>query len=398
MLTFFRFSLYLQICMKAKVNRELFFYLNAFLGDIAVGLNIICVPLLAIKLGATPFVLGFTGFLASLTYLLFSPLFGSLSERKDPLFFTLIGSFLFALSSLTLVFFHTIPLIFLVMGIVGFATSMLWSPLEVWIARTTRNLKIAIGYYNLSWCLGLSLGTLLSGYLFQKNWRYPLIALTITCLLLLIFLLLCPRVPPSVKAKESSKEKDERNPFVVVGWTANFIGWFTLGVLRYLFPRLAVDLHISSFTLGSLNFLMSISTAISSFGLGYLAWLHRRLSFLIAIQLLMGAGFIIIYLTSSLPFFYLSFFILGISIGVAYFFSLFHSLEGEEGKGQRSGIHESIVGAGGLLGPLTGGIVAQHFNIRTPFLLCTLVLFIGILFEIMYYLHGRRNKSKIWGV
>ena len=371
--------------MKTATQRSSLFYLAAFLGDIAVGLNIISIPLLAIRLNAPPFVLGLIGFLASFVYLLFSPLFGTLSERNNPFYFALAGSLLFASTGIFIIFFHTIPLIFLAMGIFGLATSMLWSPLEVWIARTTENLKIAVGYYNLSWCIGLSIGTFLSGYLFQLDWRFPFLALSLTCLLLFFSLFYCPKVSSPVEVEEYVKEKGKTSPFVVIGWTANFIAWFTMGVLRYLFPKLAVDLDISSFTIGALNFLMGISIATSSYGIGYLPKLHYRLSFLISTQLLMIIGFLFVFLTSSVPLFYLSFFIFGFSIGVAYFYSLFHSLESEEGKGKKSGIHESIVGAGGLLGPLSGGALAQHTNIRMPFALCVLVLLLGIFFEFYYY-------------
>ena len=376
--------------MKTATKRSSLFNLIAFLGDIAVGLNIISIPLLAIKQNATPFVLGFIGFLASLIYLIFSPIFGTLSERKDPFYFTVAGTLLFAFAGIFILFFHTIPLIFLAMGIFGLATSMLWSPLEVWIARTTDNLKLAVSYYNLSWCIGLSIGTLLSGYLFQLDWRFPFIALVYTNLLIIVILLLCPRVPPPSVVEEYWEGNGKTSPFVIVGWTANFIAWFTIGVLRYLFPKLAVGLDISPSTIGALNFLMGISIASSSYGIGYLPKLHFRLSFLISIQLLMMIGFLIVYLTSSVPLFYLSFFLFGFSIGVAYFYSLFHSLESEEGQGKKSGIHESIVGAGGLLGPLTGGALAQKTNIRMPFILCIAVLLLGILFEIVYF----RRASK----
>ncbi len=370
-----------------REKRSFFFYLNAFLGDIAVGLNMICVPLLAIKMGATPFVLGFTGFLASLAYLIFSPLFGTLAERKNPLYLTVIGCLLFAFSSLFLVFFHTISFILLVMGLVGLGTSMFWSPLEVWIARTTKDLKRAVGFFNLSWCIGLSIGSLLSGFLFQLDWRLPLLSVSFSCFLTVLFLFLCPKAPPPSFVKETNPQtpSQRRNPFVVIGWTANFLGWFTIGTLRYLFPKLAVDLNITPSTIGLLTFVLSISQAVSSYSIGYMTRWHYNFGFLLLIQIIMIFGFLIIFFSSATPLFFLAFILLGISIGIAYFFSLFYSLESEEDKGQKSGIHESIVGAGGLMGPLLGGIVAQYSHIRMSFALCIFVLLLGIFLEMVYF-------------
>lgn len=377
-------------------KRFFFFYLNAFLGDIAVGLNMICVPLLAIKMGASPFVLGFTGFLASLTYLIFSPIFGRLADRGNPLYPTVIGCLLFALSSLSLILFHSIPLILSIMGVVGLGTSMFWSPLEVWIARTADDLKKAVSYFNLSWCIGLSIGSLLSGFLFQIDWRLPLLLVALSCLLIVIFLFLAPRVPPPLPqevADDITNDKN-RNPFVLIGWTANFVGWFTIGTLRYLFPKLAVELNISPSTIGMLTFVMAIFQAISSYGIGYMVRWHYNLGFLLLVQIVMIFGFLIIFFSSSTPLFFLAFILLGICIGIAYFFSLFYSLESEEGKGQKSGIHESIVGAGGLFGPLLGGTVAQFSNLRMPFALCILVLLIGIFLEITFYYKGFKGGAR----
>ncbi|MBC7327595.1 MFS transporter [bacterium] len=373
--------------------RHIFFYLNAFLGDIAVGLNMICIPLLAIKMQASPVVLGFTGFLSSLTYLTFSPIFGRLADRKNPLYLTSLGCALFASSALFLVFFPSIPLILLIMGLVGLGTSMFWSPLEVWIARTTSDLRKSIGYFNLSWCVGLSIGSLLGGYLFQKDWRFPLFSIAFSCLLIIFFLFFCPKVSPPQEVKEVNDEpnsgESKRNPFILIGWTANFVGWFTIGTLRYLFPKLAVELNISPFTIGLLTFTMAIFQAISSYGVGFMVMFHYNLGFLLIVQFLMMLGFLIIILSSSIPLFFLSFTLLGICIGIAYFFSLFYSLESEEGKGHKSGIHESIVGAGGLLGPLLGGIVAQYSNLRMPFTLCIFILSVGMLLEVIWYNMGK---------
>lgn len=344
----------------------------------------ICIPLLAIKMGATPFLLGLTGFLASFSYLTFSPLFGRLADRENPLYITVIGCLLFALSTLLLIFFHSIPLILLLMGVVGLGTSMFWSPLEVWIARTVEDLKKAVGYFNLSWCIGLSIGSLLSGFLFQWDWRLPLLLVASSCGLIIVLLFLCPKAPPQVLLQDVSSNKT-RNPFILIGWTANFVGWFTIGTLRYLFPKLAVDLAISPSTLGLLTFAMSISQAISSYGIGHMVRWHYHLGFLLLVQIVMILGFLIIIFSSSIPLFFLAFVLLGTCIGIAYFFSLFYSLESEEGKGQKSGIHESIVGAGGLLGPLLGGTVAQYSTIRMPFALCILVLLLGMLLEVIYY-------------
>jgi MFS family permease len=51
-------------------------------------------------------------------------------------------------------------------------------------------------------------------------------------------------------------------------------------------------------------------------------------------------------------------------------------------KGKGTGLHESIVGAGALSGPILGGVAAQFAGLRAPYLLCLVVLFVAVIVEI----------------
>jgi MFS family permease len=43
-------------------------------------------------------------------------------------------------------------------------------------------------------------------------------------------------------------------------------------------------------------------------------------------------------------------------------------------KGKGTGLHESILGSGVVLGPLLGGIMAHSVGLRAPYILCLVVL------------------------
>ena len=43
-------------------------------------------------------------------------------------------------------------------------------------------------------------------------------------------------------------------------------------------------------------------------------------------------------------------------------------------KGKGSGLHESILGGGAVLGPILGGVAAQYVGLRAPYFLCIGVL------------------------
>ncbi len=66
---------------------------------------------------------------------------------------------------------------------------------------------------------------------------------------------------------------------------------------------------------------------------------------------------------------------------MVYFSSIFYSLNNLEGKGQKSGIHEAVLGTGLLLGPLVGGTIAEAFTLRSPYVLAIFVIGAAICVE-----------------
>jgi len=269
------------------------------------------------------------------------------------------------------------------MGLMGAGMAMFWSPIEAWIAKVSDNLPKSLGYFNISWCAGISVGSLMGGVLFEINWRLPFIFTALFSLITIFFLYYCPRalLTPILQNVIEKKTDKLENPFILVAWIGNFIAWFGIGTIRYLFPKLAVSLGITPFILGVLMFLLTGIQAFISYVLGRISKWHDRFNFLIFAQILMGIGFLIPYFASSTLMFFCAFTLIGVGIGVVYFFSIYYSLAAGHSMGERGGVHEALVGLGGLVGPLMGGIVAQNFNIRAPFLLCTMMMLGGIVIE-----------------
>ena len=349
----------------------------------------IAVPLLAIRMNASPLILGFTGFFFSLFYLSFSPLFGKLSDRvglddRTRAFpFTVIGCIILLFSATFFPFSSSFAHIFILMGLTGIGMAMFWSPLEVWITKTSDDLLKSLSLFNVFWCAGISVGSLISGILFQINWHFPFLFIGIFYLAAIFFLYRCPRVSSTqiFHNVEDGKEKRVKDFFLHIGWIANFIAWFGIGILRYLFPKLAVTLGITPFMIGVLMFLLGATQSLIFYIMGHTSGWQHRLNFLILMQLVMCGGFLILCFSSSLFLFFPAFILFGAGVGVSYFSSLYYSLESKYEKGERSGIHELIVGAGGLVGPLLGGIAAQHFSLRAPFILCIAIMIGGIVLE-----------------
>lgn len=95
------------------------------------------------------------------------------------------------------------------------------------------------------------------------------------------------------------------------------------------------------------------------------------------------AGLLVISIVSHVVWLGGAMILLGLSAGVTYFSSIFYSLYGSTAKGKHSGIHEAVLGIGGLFGPLAGGLLAANLGIRAPYALAAVVVMVAIAVEIV---------------
>jgi MFS family permease len=65
---------------------------------------------------------------------------------------------------------------------------------------------------------------------------------------------------------------------------------------------------------------------------------------------------------------------IGLSCSVTYYSSLYYAVHLLKKKGRGTGLHESILGGGAVLGPILGGVAAQYTGLRAPYFLCIVVL------------------------
>jgi hypothetical protein len=67
---------------------------------------------------------------------------------------------------------------------------------------------------------------------------------------------------------------------------------------------------------------------------------------------------------------------------MTYYSSLYYSVRLLKRKGKGTGLHESILGSGVVLGPLLGGAAALSAGMRAPYILCLSVLAGAIIIEL----------------
>ena len=110
---------------------------------------------------------------------------------------------------------------------------------------------------------------------------------------------------------------------------------------------------------------------------------HFKTLHLLGAQFLLGGGVLVLLLSSQPILFASGFIMIGTSGSVTYYSSLYYAVHLLRAKGKGSGLHESILGGGAVLGPILGGIAAQYEGLRAPYLLCLVVLCMAIIVELI---------------
>jgi predicted MFS family arabinose efflux permease len=101
---------------------------------------------------------------------------------------------------------------------------------------------------------------------------------------------------------------------------------------------------------------------------------HFRRRYLFGAQALAAVGLSTIYLSSSPFLFGLALIAIGLSASITYYSSLFYGIRLSTQIGKGTGFHESILSMGALAGPILGGLGAQFYGLRAPYLICLVFL------------------------
>lgn len=385
------------------------FYLSALIVDMALGAVLLCVPLFAIKrFDVSPLFLGYIGTLGALFYSSFVIVFGRLCDRLNRKVILFLGCILFSVTYTIMPHLKHQAWILVVYPFGSVAMAMFWPSIQSWIAlgKDERRLLGDIGKFNISWSMGLMLGPLIGGFLFQINDHAPFIFASSLIILAIILLskqpLVLEKKKPegetiTISGEQTNINRPASQKLLYVAWVANLASWFTIGMIRNQFPKLGVFLGISPVLIGTLIFAMGFSQT----GMFFLLIRSRRWQFktisIIPLQALASLGLLMIFLNRLTSVLFLGFIFLGLCSGMTYFSSIFYSLYGHQDKGRKSGLHEGFLGAGILFGPLLGGLAAQEFGLRAPYLVAFILIWAAIAVEIAIIrgLWGKTPKNYI---
>jgi len=262
----------------------------------------------------------------------------------------------------------------------GFCLCIYWPSLQAWIAdrQTGAGLARNIGSFNLSWTAATLAGPILSGSLYSIYPRLPffIAAAIAVVLFFLVFATVQDNSPVSVErvAPADMVASKWRRRFLYAAWVANFASWFILANARYQFPKLARELNVSPDIIGVLLGFLGFALFLGFYLLRRTDRWHFTRNFLLGAQVLAMAGILLIAISKDPTLFALAFLMIGLCCSMTYYSSLYYAVHLLKKKGRGSGLHESILGGGAVLGPILGGVAAQYAGLRAPYFLCFAVL------------------------
>jgi len=362
------------------IDEKMTMRLAPFGMDVVFSIYYLAAPLLLIDLKANPIQLGLVGTLASLVHMSMAHLMGRLSDRLGRRRLIIAAPAILLSTCLLMTQVREVWIILALSVVNGLCLAIYWPSLQAWIAdrQTGSGLARGIGDFNLSWTAATLAGPILSGSLYSVYAGLPFLVAAGIALMLFLFVFTTVHergLSATEKVERQDRETSHRHRrFLFAAWAANFASWFILGNGRYQFPKLARELNLSPHMIGLLIGFLGFALFSGFFLLRRTDRWHFRRTFLFGAQALGLVGISLIIISSQPAMFATAFAMIGLCCSVTYYSSLYYAVHLLKKKGKGSGLHESIVGGGAVLGPILGGVAAQYAGLRAPYFLCIAVL------------------------
>lgn len=272
----------------------------------------------------------------------------------------LVGSQLdFAAGQVVLVVAYTVALLFT------------WPALEALTSdgETRAGVQRMVGIYNCTWASGAALAFFGGGRLFDLSnqlavfWLPAMLFAAQFGLASWLRRKMVPASSPGGMAEPAHPEAVafhqpvRPQTFLKMAWLANPFAYVAINTLFAVMPSIAAQLGLTPTQAGWFGSIW----LFGRFGAFVLLWQwagwHYRFRWMLAAFVGLVASFIVIVLAPSLWAVAGAQLVFGLATGMAYYASLFYSMDvGTESKGEHGGLHEAAIGAGIFGGPAIGAL------------------------------------------
>ena len=254
-------------------------------------------------------------------------------------------------------------------------------------------IRISSGLFIFSWTLGLAIGPIISGLIYELNPNIGFIIVILMSILMFILFYMSRHLHLK-NNKHKWEEAFTRAPRykVYIGWLILFVGASVLHTLRFMFidygiKEIGLSKELASFLSGSLAGFMAIGSLISAF---YIKFLERKRVFTI-IGLLTPIALSIILITNNFYLLLMSFLFLGLVSGFGYFFGLYYALADQENSTSNVAINETLTGTAALIMPFIFGYIASNLSYFMAFLFMMIISL--ICYTIAIYIMWQKKRT-----
>jgi len=223
------------------------------------------------------------------------------------------------------------------------------------------NVPQRLGIYNLVWSLSGTLGFFISGFIFTWNADSVLWITGLVHAAQLAWIFYHRgrhRIEGSTAMQvphTGNRQPPEIKHYLTrLSWLSNSLGYFLAGAFSALTPHLGEKLALSQ----SWTIWLGASL-LGARGLGFILfwkWEGWHFSKAWSLTALWSAPLLlaVVFFSPSIVVVATACLLLGLSVGLSYYMSIYYSLDARDEKGEQGGLHESIIGMGILIGPLVG--------------------------------------------
>jgi len=390
-------------------RRLLPLFITIFIFSLGVGIVTPIIPLLAQSLGASYTEVGLVGTSYSIIFIMFAALSGKLSDRVGRRVLILISAVLNALAAVLYLVARDVNEIILIRTLEGLSWAAFWPSVEALtteIASASASGR-AMGLSSASYGAGFAFGSLLGGSIastigYRNTFYFYLLPSMIAALTISIWFKDVRVVYVSKGDRHVTSQSNElkmnlweSRPFLLSNAIAASYT-FVLGTLLTLFSVYAKGLGVEVFWIGVLFTLFWIGRIVSSMSAGRLSDRVGRRSILIPALIGCAIASLLAAISLGIELLSISMVIMGISIGAVFpvAVALISDNVHTQQRGVAMGLFETSCGIGMMTAATVGGIVADQFNPRYPYVLCALISIVSVIVLGVALRHAEAHSKK----
>lgn len=359
-----------------------------------------------------------------IAYMVSCPIVGHIMNRRNAARLLVVSCLAAGVLCVSLTLIQSAAAMFAAMIVMGIVGALFFGPFQIFMAAVdeggARPITFSTGMYTFSWSLGFAAGPFVAaafgmlgerldagqtGLLFDslrwlgnslygaagaRGWQFSYLFAALTMLFNTVGILMLARharpvETPSGTAPAVAAGPDySRQPnCVLYGWIGAGAGIFAIQLIRGVFPKFSdpAVLDLPEQTQGMVFFLLSLAQALTGLVLCWSkTWMYRTLP-VVGTGLFGVAGLLLLGLGTTAPVFLAGAVFYGIYSGCFFFYFVFHAIAHPDKAPRQVGINEALVGVMGIAAPFLGGLAADRFGMRTPFVVCAVLVLAALAFQ-----------------